>query len=116
MYPAPMIPRLILSIYQPRHSSDFPERSLHVQHPESCRVRLARQLLRIPLPVFGSEYFHTGNAVIAYASQRRDYILERKNAESRQEPVAVFELLARAILSVVDVKDKEPFGVKLFDG
>jgi hypothetical protein len=72
----------------------------------------ASQLEGIAHPVFRSEYFDARYAVVTDASQRRDDLLERQDAESGQQPVSIFELLARKVFRVIDVKNEKPCGVE----
>src|SRR5258705_13344929 len=115
MYPAPIIPTLIRSIHRVLlallcYNVRFAlERSFH-----RCPC-FASEIERIAHPVFRSEYFDARYAVVTDATQRRDDLLERQDAESGQQPVSVFESFARKVFRVIVVKDEEPRGVERID-
>src|SRR5258706_9852752 len=118
MYPAPIIPTLIRSIhrvllallsYKVRFAF---ERSFH-----RCPC-FASEIERIAHPVFRSEYFDARYAVVTDATQRRDDLLERQDAESGQQPVSVFEPIAREVFSCFIAREVDPAGawrIELFD-
>ncbi len=78
----------------------------------ASRPRIARQHLRVALPVFGSEDFNARDAVISNSPERADDLFERQNAEAGKQAVTVFQLLAGQVFRVVDVKDEKLLGIE----
>src|ERR687884_2321696 len=77
------------------------------QNTACSRMRGFCHLCGIALPIFGSENLHATNAIVTYATERGDDLFERQDAQARQEAMTIFQLLARQILCVVDVKDEK---------
>src|SRR5688572_16022221 len=99
MYPAPIMPTLILVI----------------KYSLSCNSCVLRQVERIPFPVLRPEDLNARNFVVANLPKGRDQLAQRQNTKTGQQPVLVEQRLARQIFGVVDVKDIDQVWVQRLD-
>ena len=87
MYPAPIMPILILLI-----------RLFLLQNCCGRDARIARKFKRISFPVLRTKDLNTRNFVVTDAPERGQHFVQRQNAETRKQPVLIFQLAARTDL------------------
>src|SRR6185369_1058597 len=73
------------------HDSDSDLCHLRLRHDSLCRgVRVTRELEWVSFPVFRTKDLNTRNLVVADLSERCDHVLQRQDAEARQQTVTIF--------------------------
>src|SRR5215217_4944825 len=98
------------------HNSDFDFCHLCLrEHSLRRRARITRKLEWVSFPVLRTKDLNTRDFVVTNLAERRDHLSERQDSESRQQTVAIFQLHARQIFSIVDMEDLNQIRIERLD-